>query len=51
MKFYENYSIVSRVVPRGQTDGRLEDMTKLKLAFRSFANAPKNEFLSRREGS
>jgi len=32
------------VVPSGQTDGQT-DMTKLILAFRNFANAPKNESL------
>jgi hypothetical protein len=37
IKFYENPSIVSRVVPCGRTD-----MTKLIVAFRNFANAPKN---------
>jgi hypothetical protein len=36
IKFYQNPSIGSRVVPCGQTD------IKLIVAFRSFANAPKN---------
>jgi hypothetical protein len=40
MKFYENQSRRSRVVPCGQTDG-WTDMTKLIVAFRNFANAPK----------
>jgi hypothetical protein len=35
--FYENSSSVSQVVTRGQTG-----MTKLTVAFRNFANAPKN---------
>jgi hypothetical protein len=39
--FYEDLSIGSRVVACGRTD-RQTDMTKLKVAFRSFANAPKN---------
>jgi hypothetical protein len=37
IKFYENPSSGSRVVPGGQTD-----MTKLTVAFRSFVNAPKH---------
>jgi hypothetical protein len=37
MNFYQNPSDGSRVVPCGQTD-----MTKLIVAFCSFANAPKN---------
>ena len=41
IKFHENPSSGSRVVPCGQTDG-LTDMAKLIVAFRSFANAPKN---------
>jgi hypothetical protein len=41
MKFYQNPSSGSRVVPCGQADGRT-DMMKLIVAFRSFANAPKN---------
>jgi len=36
-KFQENLSSGSRVVPDGRTD-----MTKLTVAFRNFANAPKN---------
>jgi len=35
IKFHENPSSSSRVVPYGQTD-----MTKLIVAFRSFANGP-----------
>jgi len=38
LKFHENPSSGSRVVPRGRTD-----MTKLTFAFSSFVNAPKNE--------
>ena len=41
MKFQENSSSWSRVVPRGQTDG-WTGMTKLIDAFRNFANEPKN---------
>jgi hypothetical protein len=37
IKFHQNPSSGSRVVPGGQTD-----MTKLIVAFRNFANAPKN---------
>jgi hypothetical protein len=37
VKFNQNPSIGSRVVPCGQTG-----MTKLIVAFRKFANAPKN---------
>jgi len=40
IKFRENPSSGSRVVPRGQTDGRT-DMTKLIVAFLNFANSPK----------
>jgi len=39
-KFHENPSSGSRVVSCGQTDGQT-DMTKLIVAFRNFANAPK----------
>ena len=48
-KFNKNPSSGSRVVPCGQTDGRRDkqtDMTKLIVAFRSFANAPKNVNIS-----
>jgi len=41
IKFYENSSSGSRVVPCGQTDKRT-DTTKLTVAFRNFANALKN---------
>jgi hypothetical protein len=42
-KFHQNPSSGSRVIPCGrrQTDGRT-NMTKLMVAFRYFANAPKN---------
>jgi hypothetical protein len=39
--FHENPSSESRVVPCGRTD-RQADVTKLRVAFRNFANAPKN---------
>jgi hypothetical protein len=49
IKFHENPSRGSRFVPCGRTDrqtegqtDRLTDMRKLIVAFRSFANAPKN---------
>jgi len=38
IKFYENPSSGSRVVPCGRTD-----MSKLTVAFRNFVRAPKNE--------
>jgi len=42
IKFHENLPSGNRVVPRGQTDRqRRTDMTKLRDAFRNFANAPK----------
>jgi hypothetical protein len=44
IKFYENSSIGSRVVPWGQTDRRT-DMTKLINAFRNFANTPKKRIV------
>jgi hypothetical protein len=46
IKFHENPSSASRDVPCGQTDGhtdRMTDLTKLPVAFRNFANVPKNE--------
>jgi hypothetical protein len=49
IKFHENMSSGSLVVPCGRTDGRTDrqtdrqtDMKKLIVAFRNFANAPKN---------
>ena len=45
IKFNENLSSGSRVVPYGQTNGRTDGRTgimKLIGAFRNFANAPKN---------
>ena len=49
MKFYGNPSIGSRVVPCGQSDRKMDgradgrvDVTKLIVAFRNFANAPKS---------
>jgi len=41
IKINHNPSSGGGVVPCVQTDGRM-DITKLKVAFRSFANAPKN---------
>ena len=44
-KFHENPFSGSRVVPCGPTDRRTgvqTDMTKLIVAFRNFANMPKN---------
>ena len=41
IKFHENLSSGSRVVPCGQTDRRTA-MTKLIFPFRNFANAPNN---------
>ena len=41
IKFQENPSSDSRVVQCGQTDRRA-DMTKLRVVFLNFANAPKN---------
>jgi len=40
------FSGSSRVVPWGQTEGRTDrrtDMTKLRIAFHNFANAPKKQ--------
>ena len=39
IKFHENPSSGSRVVPSGQTDGRT-DMTTVIVAFRNSGNAP-----------
>ena len=41
IKFHENTSTGSRVVPCGETDRR-RGLTKLIVAFRNFSNAPKN---------
>ena len=44
IKFHENQSSGSGVVPCGQTDGQADgqtDMTKLKVAIHCFSNAPK----------
>jgi hypothetical protein len=45
LKFHENPSSGSRVVPCWRTDGQT-DMTKLIVTFRSCANVPKNAKLS-----
>jgi hypothetical protein len=42
IKYHENLSSGSRVVPCGQTD-RQTDVKKLIVAFRNFLNAPKNQ--------
>jgi len=44
IKFDENPSNGSRVVPCGPTDGRT-DITKLIVAFRNFAKGPKNTII------
>jgi len=46
IEFNDNLSIGNRVVPYGRTD-MLADMTKLIVAFRSFANAPKNRAITK----
>ena len=52
IKFHKNPSSGSRVVPRGRTDGQRGSrkdgqpyMSKLAVAFRNFADAPKNSML------
>jgi len=45
IKFHGNPSTGGRVVPCGRTERRTADITKLILAFRNSANAPKNEEL------
>jgi hypothetical protein len=40
IKFQENLSSGSRVLPCGQREGQT---TKIIVAFRNFANAPKNQ--------
>jgi hypothetical protein len=53
IKFLENTTIGSRVVPCGQTDrqtGGQTDMTKLTVTFRNFMNAPKNGVRNSGEG-
>ena len=42
INFHENPFIRSRVVPCGRTD-----MMKLTAAFRNFANAPKNDIVTK----
>ena len=41
IKFHQNPSSGSQVIPYGQTD-----MTKLIVAFRNFANAPNNQHIT-----
>ena len=41
IKFYGNSSSGSRVVPSGQAGGKTDGHDKLLVAFRNFANAPK----------
>ena len=48
MNFHENTFGGSLVVPSGET-GRRTDMTKLTVAFRSFANAPKMNIISHKD--
>jgi hypothetical protein len=43
-KFHENMSSEIRVVPYGRTDGHTV-VTKLRVTFRNFANAPENAYL------
>ena len=47
VKFNRNPSSCSRIVPCGQADGWTY-ITKLGVAFRNFANAPKNALKRRR---
>jgi hypothetical protein len=45
IKFHKNQSRESRIVPCGRTDGEIDrqrDVTKLIVAFRNFATAPRN---------
>jgi hypothetical protein len=44
IKFHEKPSCGSRVVPYGRTDSQT-DISKLIVAFRNFANAPKRVLL------
>ena len=50
IKFQENPSSLSRVIPCGKTDGRT-DMMKLIVPFRNFANAPKSLQLQLKYGN
>ena len=45
IKFRENPSSGTLVIPCGQTDGQT-DMPKLMVVFRNFANAPKTDSLA-----
>ena len=47
VRFHENPSCGNRIIPCGEADGPTEkhtDITRLKIAFQSFANAPKIVF-------
>jgi len=48
IKFHENPSSGSRVVPCGRAYGRT-DMTKISVAFRNFAKTPKTQFTPNRK--
>ena len=50
IKFHENPSSGSRVVPCGQTDGPT-DRTKIVVDFRSFASASKNQSVNAVQGN
>jgi hypothetical protein len=45
IKFHENPTSGSRVVPCGRTDRWTHGQTKLIVVFRNFANAPKNAYI------
>jgi hypothetical protein len=54
MKLNQYPSSESQVVPYGQTDIRADertDMKKIIVAFRDFANAPKNEVYNEMHGA
>ena len=46
VKFHENSSSGSRVVPYGQTDGQTDMIEANSRFFRNFANAPKKRSFS-----
>ena len=47
--FLENQCSVSRIVPRGWTNGRTDRHDNLVVAFCSFANAPKSQLLAHKK--